>query len=80
MMEATKVKPSTTDHCALERFSLCLFDACAPDQGGVKVLYIAVILLFLLMMVRAEMTVGGSVEVAARESAGVEEGAGSWEM
>lgn len=80
MMEATKVKPSTIDHCALERFSLCWFDVCASDQGGVKVLFIAVILLFLLMMIIAEMTVGGRLEVVARESAGVEEGAVSWEM
>lgn len=37
---------------------MCLC-VCAPGQGGVRVLYIAITLLFLLMTVIVEMMVGG---------------------
>lgn len=40
--------------------TLCVFVyVCAPGQGGVGELYIAITLLFLLMTVIAEMMVGG---------------------
>lgn len=61
--------------------NLCVF-VCALGQGGVRALYIAITLLFLLMTVIAEMMVGGEFGGGGGRELGCRrgDGTGSREM